>query len=188
MADLAAIQQVFALTDPEVWLLTARSGTDKAGLIATFVHNASIVPEAPRLVVGLAKQHHTWSAVEASRAFILQLLSEEQIELVWRFGLCSGRDVDKWAGVTLDEGVAGGPLVPDALAWLECRVEAALDTGDRSLYLAAVIDGAVERPGTPLRMRRLIALAPPERLREMKAGLLRDAEIDTTAIKRWRTG
>ena len=186
--DLAGIEQVFALTDPEVWLLTARADGLRAGLVATFVHQASIVPETPRLVVGLAKQHHTWHVVESSRRLVLQLLAEEQIELVWRFGLQSGRDANKWAGVTCDDSLAGGPRLPDALAWLDCRVEAALDTGDRTIYLAEAVDGRVERAGTPLRMRRLIELAPAERLREMKAGLMRDAAVDATAIRQWRQG
>jgi flavin reductase (DIM6/NTAB) family NADH-FMN oxidoreductase RutF len=186
MADFAAIERVFALTDPEVWLLTSRSPAGRGGLIATFVHNASIVKESPRLIVGIAKQHHTWQVVEASQAFVLHLLSEEQIDLAWRFGLNSGRDVDKWAGVPWDEAGAAGPRLPAALAWLDCRVEATLDTGDRTIYLAAVNEGRVERAGNPLRMKRLLELASPERLREMKAGLLRDAVVDAAAIEKWR--
>jgi hypothetical protein len=37
-------------------------------------------------------------------------------------------------------------------------------------------------------MRRLLALVPAERLREMKAGLDRDATIDAAAIAAWRAG
>jgi flavin reductase (DIM6/NTAB) family NADH-FMN oxidoreductase RutF len=185
MADFAAIEAVWAQTDREVWLLAARAGAERAGLIATFVSQASIVPELPRVVVGLAKQHHTAAVVERSRAFVLHLLTEAQIELVWRFGLASGRDTDKWTGLTCDE-LASGPRLGDAPAWLECRVEATLDIGDRLLYAAEVTGGRLERAAVPLTMRRLIQLAPPERLRELKAGLLRDAAVDAAAIRAWR--
>ena len=122
MADFTAINDVFRQTDREVWLLTAQSGAERAGLIATFVNQASIIPALPRVVVGLAKQHHTMQVVERGRGFVLHLLAEDQLELVWRFGLQSGRTVDKWAGLSSTDAV-GGPRLTGALAWLDCRVE-----------------------------------------------------------------
>jgi flavin reductase (DIM6/NTAB) family NADH-FMN oxidoreductase RutF len=187
MTDFSAINQVFPLTDRELWLVTSQTDGQRAGLIATFVNQGSIVPEAPRVVVGLANQHHTAQVVRRSGHFVLQLLTEDQVEIVWRFGLHSGRDIDKWSEIAFAEA-AGGPWLTDALAWLDCRVEATFDTGDRTVYLAAVEAGGVLRPGTPLTMSRLLALAPAERLREMKAGLDRDAAIDAAAIAAWRAG
>jgi flavin reductase (DIM6/NTAB) family NADH-FMN oxidoreductase RutF len=184
--DAAAIANVFAQTDRELWLLTACSGDQRGGLIATFVNQASIVPEMPRVLVGLARQHHTWGLVEAAGAFALHLLAEEQLDLVWRFGLESGRNLDKLAGISLRAGVTGAPVVTAAPAFLECRVEARLDTGDRTVYLAAVVEGAVLRPGTVLTMRRVLELAPPEQLQKLKEGLQRDAVLDAEAIQRWR--
>ena len=83
-----------------------------------------------------------------------------------------------------------------------------MDTGDRTVYLAEVLDagygmngagegdprsGAV--PGretraqlrTPLTFKRLLELAPAERLQEMKLGMNRDVELDRAAIVDWRT-
>ena len=48
---------------------TAGAGADRGGLIATFVSQASIVPDLPRVLVGLGKRHHTRGLVEASGAF-----------------------------------------------------------------------------------------------------------------------
>src|SRR6516225_194631 len=90
---------LFARTDRELWLLTAAAGGRRGGLIATFVSQASIVPDLPRVVVGIAKQHHTWGLIEASGAFALHLLSADELDWVWRFGLQSGRDSDKLDGL-----------------------------------------------------------------------------------------
>jgi flavin reductase (DIM6/NTAB) family NADH-FMN oxidoreductase RutF len=185
MADLTPVNQVFSLTDRELWLVSAVADGIRAGLIATFVNQASIVPDMPRVLVGLAQQHHTAQVVARSGRFLLHLLTEDQIDLVWRFGLHSGRAGDKWNGVACIE-TATGPRLTGALAWVECRVEAALNSGDRTVYLAAVEAADVQRSGPPLTMRRLIELAPAERLREMKAGLERDAVIDAAAIAAWR--
>src|SRR5262245_34991414 len=112
--DPAAVSAVFAQVDPAVWLITARAGERQGGLIATFVSQASIVPEAPRVVVGMARHHHTWELVEASGAFALHLLGEEQLDWVWRFGLQSGRHQDKLAGLAAHSGITGSPLLADA--------------------------------------------------------------------------
>jgi flavin reductase (DIM6/NTAB) family NADH-FMN oxidoreductase RutF len=177
---------VFARTDRELWLLTAADGARRGGLIATFVSQASIVPDLPRVVVGLAKQHHTWGLIEASGAFALHLLGEKHLDWVWRFGLRSGRDVDKLAGLTATAGTTGSPILTDALAWLDCRVESRMNTGDRTLYLAEVVGGEQTRDETPLTAQRMIQLAPPERLRELKEQMTHDIGIDGAAIRAWR--
>ncbi|HYT91687.1 MAG TPA: flavin reductase family protein [Gemmataceae bacterium] len=181
-----AISEVFAQLDRELWLLTAAAGERRGGLIATFVNQASIVPDTPRVVVGLARQHHTWELVEAAGAFALHLLGEDQLDLVWQFGLLSGRDTDKLAGLPSRAGVTGSPILTTAPAFLECRVEARLDTGDRTVYLAEVVAGELLRPMPFLTMKQLLRLAPAERLRQMKEELLRDAAVDAEAIRIWR--
>jgi flavin reductase (DIM6/NTAB) family NADH-FMN oxidoreductase RutF len=177
---------LFAQLDRELWLLTAAAGGGRGGLIATFVSQASLVPELPRVLVGLAKQHHTWGLVEASAAFALHLLDEQHMEWVWRFGLRSGRDGDKLHGLAVQTGVSGSPVLAEAPGWLDCRVEARLDTGDRTVYLAEVVASRLDRPGRPLTVKRLLELAPAERLRELKEQVARDSAVDAAAIRAWR--
>jgi flavin reductase (DIM6/NTAB) family NADH-FMN oxidoreductase RutF len=184
--DPTAAATLFAWMDREVWLVTARAGPRRGGLIATFVSQASIVPDLPRMLVGLARHHHTWELVEASNAFALHLLGEEQVELVWRFGLSSGRDRDKFAGLEAVPGATGSPVLGDTVGWLDCRVEARLDTGDRTVYLAEVVQGQVTHFGPPLTVKRLLAQAPPERLAELKRQIHHDSYRDAEAIRHWR--
>src|SRR5262249_2650798 len=153
--------------DREVWLVTAQAGGRRGGLMATFVSQASIVPDLPRVLVGLSRQHYTWELVEASNAFALHLLGEEQIDLGWGFGAQSGRTQDKLAGLNVQQSAAGNAIVTDALGWLDCRVEAKLDSGDRTIYLAEVLDGALKDLRTPLTVRRLAQLAPKDQLQQM---------------------
>src|SRR5262249_33629311 len=128
--------ELLECTDRELWIVTARAGRGTRGLGATFVRSASILPQSPRGVVGLARQHHTWELVETSGAFALHLIHEAQIEWVWRFGLQSGRETEKLEGLAWHAGATGSPLLDGASGWLDCRVEARLPTGDRTLYLA----------------------------------------------------
>jgi flavin reductase (DIM6/NTAB) family NADH-FMN oxidoreductase RutF len=181
-----AVAALLAQVDRELWLVTAAAGDRRGGLIATFVSSASIVPAMPRMLIGIARQHHTWELIEASNAFALHLLGEEHVELVWRFGLQSGRGGDKLADLPTRAGMTGSPLWTDAPGWLDCRVEARLETGDRTVYLAAVVDGGVSRAQPLLTMRRLLQAAPADRLAELKRQLDRDSEVDARAIQEWR--
>src|SRR5438132_18510 len=107
--DVTAASTLFAWLDRELWLVTAQAGPRRGGLIATFVCQASIVPDLPRMLLGVAKTHHTWELIEASEAFALHLLGEDQLDLVWRFGLDSGRGHDKLAGLECRKGATGSP-------------------------------------------------------------------------------
>jgi flavin reductase (DIM6/NTAB) family NADH-FMN oxidoreductase RutF len=184
--DSSAIDSVFAQLDPTIWLVTAASGSRRGGLIATFVNQASIVPSMPRVLVGLAKQHHTWELIQESGSFGLHLLAEQQLDWVWRFGLVSGRDQDKLAGMKL-EARTGPPLLAEAVAWLDCRVEASLDTGDRTVFLAEVLEGRLLSSAPALTVQRMLQLAPAEKLQELKHSVTRDATADSAAIQMWRS-
>src|SRR5262245_28765054 len=143
--DVTEINKVYGQLDPPVWLVTASGRGRRGGLIATTVAQASIVETMPRLLITIDKRQNTHSLIEISNAFALHLIDETQIDLVWRFGLQSGRDVDKFAGLEVRSGATGSPLLPAALAWFDCRVEARMDTGDRTVYLSEVVDGRMQR-------------------------------------------
>jgi flavin reductase (DIM6/NTAB) family NADH-FMN oxidoreductase RutF len=184
--SIASVSALWSRLDPVIWVVTARAASRRGGLIATFVSQASIVPETPRVLVGLARQHYTWELVEASGAFALHLLDEEHVDWVWRFGLHSGREADKMEGLNFRDGATGSPILTDALGWLECRVEARLDTGDRTIYLAEVIDGEQIRSGSVLSLQRLRQIAPQDKLQELRKLMDRDSAVDGEAIRTWR--
>jgi len=173
---MSEIDEILRLLDREIWLVTAAHEHRRGGLIATFVSQASIVPESPRMLVGIAKQHHTHGLIEASRAFMLNLLDESHLDWVWRFGLESGHAGDKFEGMPVFQAVAS----------LECRVETSMDTGDRTIYLAEVTAGRREKRTPPLTMKRLLQLASPEHLQKLRDGMMRDAAVDAAAIHQWR--
>ncbi|MDR3634192.1 MAG: flavin reductase family protein [Isosphaeraceae bacterium] len=185
MPDLTAAE-LFRRLDRELWLLTARAAEGRGGLIATFVNQASLVPDLPRVLVGIARQHHTWKLIEGSSAFALHLLSEQNLEWVWRFGLSTGLDHDKFAGLEFTAGPTGSPILDGALGWLDCRVEATLDTGDRTVYLAEVVAAKLRTTEGPLTVKQMLALAPDERRTELKEQIERDCAIDASAIEAWR--
>src|SRR5207253_10887928 len=119
----------------------------------------------------------TSELIQASKTFGLHLLGEDHLDWVWRFGLRTGRVEDKLAGLKL-EAIEGPPLLADSLAWLCCRVETSLDTGDRTIFLGEVLEGRLLSSAAILTMKRVLELAPAEKLQELKDSLARDAAAD----------
>jgi flavin reductase (DIM6/NTAB) family NADH-FMN oxidoreductase RutF len=184
--DRTAAAALFAWLDRELWLVTAQSGSRRGALIATFVNQASLTPDLPRVVIGLAQQHHTWELIEQSGAFGLHLLGQENVNWVQHFGLRSGRDVDKLGGFPMHTAITGSPLLDEAIGWLDCQVESRINAGDRTIYLAQVVQSQVTNYGPPLTVKQLQQVLPPEVLSELKRLAHRDGQIDAQAIRAWR--
>ena len=183
---LNEINQLIKCLGREAWIVTSAHAGQRNGLIATFVSPISIVPELPRFAVALSKLHHTWTLVEGSGVLAVHLLTSEQTDLAFRFGTQTGREVDKFAGVPYHTGITGCPLLSGAKGWLECRVEASFDTGDRTIYLVEVVAGDFSNDFSPLTQSQLLGMATPEQLQILRTQLAADAELDATAIRKWR--
>lgn len=178
----SVFQKIMQETDRELWVVTGAAGPRRGGLIATYVSPASIVPTFPRVMLSLARHHLTFQLVENSLAFALHLLSEDQVPWVWHFGLQSGWDMDKLAGIPFHKGKTGSPLLEEAPAWLDCRVLSRLNTGDRTIFLAEVVDAGQVRPGPVLTLKKLWSLAPPDKKQRMEELKNRDMAVDRVSI------
>lgn len=181
-----SVSEVFHLYDPPLWLVTSSHQGLRGGFIATSVVRVSIVSELPRMAIGVAKHHFTWGLIEASGRFALHLLPADGYDAVWRFGLQSGHQTDKFNDLTDHRTPDGNPFYPSARCWLDCRVEDGLNIGDRTLYVAEVTGGERLTQGPVLGAAALLAAAPPEKRAELDRLYASDQAIDTPAILAWR--
>ena len=130
--------------------------------IAVAIAAASIVPERPRVTVQLYKTNLSHDMVLASGAFALNFLRPDQLGLIGDFGLASGRDTNKLAGVDMTRGESGSPLLTGCYGYLDCRVVNAMDGGDMTCFLADVLDGKTLAEGDPLWWRDARGKLPAE--------------------------
>jgi flavin reductase (DIM6/NTAB) family NADH-FMN oxidoreductase RutF len=145
-----------ALWSPVLAVTTHHEGRDN-GMIATTGVFASLVPEAPRVLVELAQASLTHDLVLASRVFALHLLPaapdealQTSLSLVHALGMRSGHDGDKMRALGARPGTTGSPILADALTYVEARVVDTLDGGDLTVFLADVVGGGRLRDGAPL--------------------------------------
>jgi len=148
--------------------------------IAVAIAAAAIVPERPRVVVQLYKTNLSHDMVLSSGAFALNFLRPNQLDLVGDFGLVSGREKDKLAGVGTKAGSSGSPLLTDCFGYLDCRVINAMDGGDMTCFLADVLDGKTLAQGDPLWWRDARRELPREWLERWEAK--QSSEIATSRV------
>ncbi|HEY5311669.1 MAG TPA: flavin reductase family protein, partial [Pirellulales bacterium] len=164
----------------------AAAGRRRGGLVATWVSQASLDAGRPVVLAAIAPTHFTAELILESGAFAAHVLARQHIDHVWRFGLSSGRDHDKLSGVATTTATGGSPILPDVLAWLDCRVIKHYDAGDRLLFWADVLSGGRAGDQTPLREHELLALASPEQKLRLKDNLLADIGLLRPLADAWR--
>jgi flavin reductase (DIM6/NTAB) family NADH-FMN oxidoreductase RutF len=82
----------------------------------------------------------------AASHYAINVLAEHQQALSQRF---AQRGCDRFDGVEWRPGATGVPLLPAALAHLECATTQVIEAGDHAIFLAQVIHAACF-PGRPL--------------------------------------
>lgn len=134
-----------------LFVLTARHGERPGMMTVNFVTQSAFEPPCVAVAMELASETRT--LVEASGAFALNLLGEDQRDLAGKLGKHSARDPRKLEGIDWRPGpVTGSPVLAETLGWLECRVTGRIPSGDHWLYVAEVVDAVVQREGGLLTM------------------------------------
>lgn len=180
------IEEALQLLDPVLLAVTSQDENGRGGLIATFVSNASIVPECPRFMVGIAHQHHTWMLIENSNCCALHLFGKEHLDWAWKLGTGTGKQTDKLADFQTTQWTTGAPILTEAIAAFDCKVESRFETGDRTVYLLEVVEGHKMKNELPMKFSDLWNVADSKQRDLMQRLLNADQQIDRTAIEKWR--
>jgi flavin reductase (DIM6/NTAB) family NADH-FMN oxidoreductase RutF len=168
------LEQLWA---PVVAITAAHEGRAN-GLISSTAVTASLLPEAPRISVQLARASLTRELVLASGALAVHLLpaDERGLELFRALGFRSGRDASKLDGVATKRGALGAPILSDAVAYVEARVVRTLDCEDLTVVVADVAGGTRLRDEAVLTIDYARGRLPPEWLDEWELRRRRELE------------
>lgn len=127
-----------------VAVVTTVSGDGPHGMTVNSLTSVSLDP--PLILVSLTTGARTTQAVADSGGFAVSILSCRQEPIAMRF---ARRGEDHFAGLPLEYGQHRVPVVPDALAHVECRTEHEIPAGDHVLFLGRVV-ATCDREGEPL--------------------------------------
>lgn len=127
-----------------VTVVTTRLPEANYGMTASSVTSLSVEP--PMMLACLNNATPTTLAVARAGRFGINILGQGHGYLAQQFAVPSD---DKFCGVSLTDGVLDVPLLADALACLECRVEEQVMGGTHTIFLGRV-EGATANLGSPL--------------------------------------
>jgi len=128
-----------------VTVVTTRDNENRLhGITVSSFCSVSLSP--PLILVCIDQEAGSHHAFEQSRAFVVNILREDQQYLSDRF---ASQLPDKFAGVKCRAGIENLPVLEEALVNLECRLVNAHDNGDHTIYIGEIIVSTVNE-GKPL--------------------------------------
>jgi len=121
-------------------VVTARQGDVASAMLASWISQATFNP--PGLTVAVAKDRAVESLMYRGGQFVVNILAEgKHLGLMKHFLKPFGPGEDRFQGVETQTAENGCPILTDALAYLECRVENRMECGDHWLVYAVVERG-----------------------------------------------
>ncbi len=153
MADMDHMDDMDAFTsrlDPDMCVVTAAAGGERAGCLVGFASQCSLRPV--RFVVWLSEVNRTFRVARSAQVLAVHLLAREQVGLAEIFGGRTGDDgVDKFQDVRWRQGYGGAVVLQDTEAWFVGRVVRHADGGDHIGFVLDPVEwGAREGSSTPL--------------------------------------
>lgn len=111
-----------------------------------------ITSDPPAFTVCINKENHTHGLIMDSGVLTVSVMDQETpMELIGTFGFKSGRDLEKFKGLSYRSGLTGAPLLLEhSVAFLEGEVTGQLDVGTHTLFCVRVVDCGILSGNEPL--------------------------------------
>jgi flavin reductase (DIM6/NTAB) family NADH-FMN oxidoreductase RutF len=115
------------------------------GLTANSFTSVSLDP--PLVGFCVAHTSSTWPRLRLADRLCINILSEPQQDVCRQLSVQGG---DKFAAINWTTSPGGGPILKEALAWIECTVESEYPAGDHVIVVARVHHFDKHHEGEPL--------------------------------------
>ena len=130
--DAERFRQVLGHLPTGVTVVTAHHSAGPVAMAANSVTSVSLDP--PLILFCPAKNSTSWPKIRESGRFCVNIFAAHHEEASRRF---AARGVDRFAGVAW-YARPSGPALDDAVAWIECTIDAEHEAGDHVIVVGAV--------------------------------------------------
>jgi flavin reductase (DIM6/NTAB) family NADH-FMN oxidoreductase RutF len=131
-----------------LFIVTARQGDATTGMLASWVQQCSFDPPQITVCVQPARDISSWLTPGAG--FTINILDDTQTDMIVHFGKGFKADEPAFTGLEIEPLARAGPVLRDALAFLECHVVARHGVGDHDLVVGLVVRGEMLGDGHPM--------------------------------------
>ena len=127
-----------------LYVVTVKCEDKEDAVLASWVNQCSFEP--PAVTIALATLRSARLLVEASEAFIVNVLPKEDMALLKHF---SRPPEEIFKGVKTRKGFNGIKILSDAVSYLECEVAHSMQAGDHVLYVGEIVGGKILKGADP---------------------------------------
>ena len=125
---------------------TVKADGAPVGITVNSFTSLSLTP--PLVLWNLSRNSANWEAFQDAEHFAINVLAADQEPLALAFAIPGG---DPFAGLQVEKGEGGVPLLPGTLAQFECELRHRYPGGDHEMLIGEVVDYC-EFEGEPLMM------------------------------------
>ena len=140
--ELVQPKMAYRLLNPGAVVLVSGGDGERDGLFA-LTWNMPVRKSPGTVALLSGKRHYTYGFIERTRELGISVPDVSIVDAVYGCGTTSGHQgVDKWERFGLTRQApeqTRAPLVEQAIATLECRVEQVVDMGPSALIIAEVL-------------------------------------------------
>ena len=130
-----------------LFVVTAKHKDGEDAVLASWVNQCSFDP--PGLTVALGVTRQARLLVEASQAFIVNVLGKNSNDLMKHFFKTPAPGVSVFDGLKVGKGFHDIKVLNDAVAYMECELREQTAFGDHIVYTGEIVGGKMLKGGDP---------------------------------------
>src|SRR5438093_8329995 len=131
-----------------LFILSDRRGQAETGMLTSWVQQCAFAP--PQISVAIQRDRPIIAWLTDGSDFTLNILDDSQTDMIAHFGRGFALHEPAFAELDVVRPATGGPVLQEALAYLECRVRDRCSVGEHALFVAEVLAGRVLSEGQPM--------------------------------------
>lgn len=124
---------------------TLSADAARIGITVNSFTSVSLTP--PLILISVGQSNLSFPQFQRCRHFAVNVLSVDQRAIAQRFAV---KAEDKWRDIAVRAGAFGSPILDDALAVFECKVERRNKAGDHTILLGRIVGFHSRTHGEPL--------------------------------------
>lgn len=129
-------------------VVTMATEETRHGLTVSSFTSVSLEP--PLVLICVAKKLYSHQVIEQSGAFAIHILHTGQLEWGKLFAGMYPDVEDRFADIDYTTAETGSPILPDVLAWLDCKLHSKADGGDHTIFMGEVVAAGTGNTNLPL--------------------------------------
>ena len=146
MSDTEELGKALGRVPSGLFILTAYFDGGDDAVLASWVNQCSFEP--PTVSVVLAKARPARVLIEASGAFILNVLGQDCNNFLKRFGK-PPKNEPLFEGVAVRKGYKNITILEDSVSFLECELINQTVVEDHVIYVGKIVGGEMLKGGEP---------------------------------------